>query len=75
MVLFDKNETALFLAEGDFWLAVANAQMTDDLDGKLADLIDRADELDDPNDLFGTMPDDTQPCIGTSPRRPRKPQN
>lgn len=66
---FNKNETALFLANGDFWLAADNG---DNLDGLLAELIDNADH-ETPENLYGTMPDDTVVNIGSSPRRPRKP--
>ena len=66
---FNKNETALLLADGDFWLAINNG---DDLDGNLGELIDIADG-ETPENLYGTMPDDTVVNIGSSPRRPRKP--
>lgn len=66
---FNKQETALFLASGDFWLATDNG---DDLDGTLADLIYTADH-ETPENLFGTTPEDEVVNIGSSPRRPRKP--
>lgn len=67
--IFNIQQTALFLASGDFWLATDNG---DNLDQKLSELIDIADH-ETPENLFGTMPDESQPNIGTSPRRPRRP--
>ncbi len=71
MTTFTQQETALFLSNGDFWLAVSNGA-TEELDGILAGLIEIADHTS-PENLYGTMPDETVVCIGTSPRRPRKP--
>lgn len=70
IVTFDKNDTALFLEEGDFWLAADNP--VDDIDTRLEELIHIANGTV-PENLFGTMPDESQPNIGTSPRRPRRP--
>lgn len=69
MVTFTKSQTALFLSDGDFWWAVSN---TGNLDEVLGDLITTADNTE-PDNLYGTMPDDSVVNIGTSPRRPRKP--
>jgi hypothetical protein len=69
MTTFNKQETALFQLDGDFWLATDNGS---DLDGKLADLIDIADH-ETPENLFGTTPEGEVVNIGSSPRRPRKP--
>jgi hypothetical protein len=71
MTTFDKQETALYLADGDFWNSVSADQTTDQLDTQLGNLYDAADLELDPTKLMGTMPDDTIVCIGTSPRRPR----
>lgn len=70
MTTFNKQETGLFLANGDFWEAVSADKTQAELDTQLGGLITTAD-AEDPAKLFGTMPDDTVVCIGTSPRRPR----
>lgn len=69
MTTFNRAQTALFLASGDFWLAVSN---TGNIDTVLGSLIDTAND-EKPEDLYGTMPDNTVVCIGDSPRRPRRP--
>lgn len=71
MTTFDKQETALYLADGDFWNAVVGVVSYDAMDSQLASLHYAADTELDPTKLMGTMPDDTIVCIGTSPRRPR----
>lgn len=74
MTTFNKQETALYLSTGDFWEAVNGIESADALDTQLGNLHDAADLEIDPTKLNGTMPDDTIVCIGTSPRRPRRPE-
>ena len=74
MTTFNKQETALFLADGDFWCAIDGIESSDALDTQLGNLIDAAHLETDPTKLMGTMPDDTIVCIGGSPRRPHRPE-
>lgn len=72
---FNQKETALFLADGADGYAIGQqAEVSeigsltpDDLFLKLNELNQKADNAEA---LYGTMPDNTTPEIGTAPRRP-----
>lgn len=70
MTTFNKQETALFLADGDFWYAVSANKSKAELSNQLDHLYETANDVGEDN-LYGTFPDDTVVCIGTSPRRPK----
>jgi hypothetical protein len=71
MTTFNIQETALFLANGDFWAALPESVSKSDLSNQLDALYEIADGISDPTKLQGTLPDNTIIAIGGSPRRPK----